>query len=483
MNRRWPFTILIWLLGLVTLATEVEPRPSPIPIRPNLLVIVLDDTGVEKLSVYSPPVPTPPTPVLTQIAQSGVRFTNAYSDPLCSPTRATVMTGRYGFRTGFGTNGNYSLPSSEVSLAELLKNGFPGQPNLYRCGAFGKWHLTTPGDFTHAVSQGFDQFAGPMENVNNHFDWDLVRADAMGFTITTVGSPTGPFDESTFTASVVRQEALAWINAQAQPFCAYIGFNPPHAPFQVPPLTTVSDATQAQITGLGYAPGDNLDRTPDDQLAYDWLVEAVDTEIGRLINGIAPATRANTTILIVGDNGTPQPVIQVPPYQTQHAKGTVYQQGTLVPLVAAGRLVNAGGLTSTGLVNTVDVWLTIAALADAQLPSGVMIDGVSFGHLLRDPALASARAAAFVQRYSPLGPYVPNPNEPPPGVVSHLRGMNDGTYKYLRFGTATPMERAFDLSADPLERNDLWPILNTLPLDVQARILGLKDQMINLSGF
>jgi arylsulfatase A-like enzyme len=450
------------------------------PLRPNVLVIVLDETGVDKLAIYNPPGPTPPTPNLTAIAQGGVRFTNAYANPLCSPTRATLMTGRYGFRTGFGNNGSYSLPLNEVSIAELLTNGFPGEPQQYVCGAFGKWHLGAKP--MHPVQQGFARFSGAMGNVDNHFSWSLVTADSTGSTITTVGSLTGPFDETTFTASVVTQEALTWINAQSEPFCAYVAFNPPHPPFQVPPLTLVSTATQDQITSLGHAPGDKL-MNPKDDLAHGWLLEAVDTEIGRLINGISPFLLANTTIFIVGDNGTPRQVIRVPPFQGTHAAGTVYQQGTLVPLVVAGQLVTAASATSTGLVNTVDVWQTIAAITGAQLPSEVVIDGVSFRHLLDDPSLASTRTGAFVQLYSPLGRYVPNPDQPPPGVKSHARGMNDGTYKYIRLGTSTPTEQAFDLSADPRETKNLWPTLSTLPPDVQARILGLKDAMINLSGF
>src|SRR5262245_29650817 len=86
-------------------AGQIEPAP---PLKHNVLVFVLDDLGTEKLDFYGQSASYPPTPQLDKLRQSGVLFANAYVNPLCSPTRTCVQTGRYAFRTGMGTNGNYS---------------------------------------------------------------------------------------------------------------------------------------------------------------------------------------------------------------------------------------------------------------------------------------------------------------------------------------------------------------------------------------
>jgi arylsulfatase A-like enzyme len=470
--------------ALVTLSTATPARADTHVLRPNVIVIVLDDVGVERLCLYNPTAPTTPTPNLMQLAQSGVRFTRCYSNPLCSPTRAGIMTGRYSFRTGMGTLSTfYQLPLGEITIAELLKNGFPAPTTPYRCGAFGKWHMTTSSDLMHPINQGFDRFAGPMMNVDSHYDWTLVSADSNGAVLSTIGGPSGPFTESTYTASVTRRQAQTWIQSVQEPFFAYIAFSPPHDPFQVPPLTTVSAATRSTIVGLGHTSGQNLTGTANDDLAYDWMIESVDTEIGRLLHGIPQERLARTTILIVGDNGTPGQVIQIPPYQASHAKLSVYEQGTRVPLIAYGHGVDSSGRMCDGLVSTTDLWPTIAAITGAVPPQGVAIDGMGFHDSLRSPALACARTQAFTDFYHPAGVYVPNPNAAPPGVAYHMRAINDGTFKYVRIGTTAPVERAFDVSADPLELNDLWPVLDTLAPIVRARILALKTSMLALSGF
>src|SRR6185503_4362402 len=178
-------------LRIVFLALLVAASPSrisaqhtihdPEPQLPNVLLIVLDDVGVEKLqlydalfanhTIYNPPVQAPPTPELLAISTGGVRFTHAYANPLCSPTRACLMTGRYPFRMGmgFGPTGN-SLPLSETTIAEVLKHGFPGYVQQYKCGAFGKWHLADEADVlsrTHPIRQGFDKFVGTLGNVED----------------------------------------------------------------------------------------------------------------------------------------------------------------------------------------------------------------------------------------------------------------------------------------------------------------------------
>jgi arylsulfatase A-like enzyme len=194
-------------------------------LQPNIVLIVLDDVGTDKLRMYgesdSPsyalppfcgaladPLPYPRTPTLEQLASGtfpglgggGLRFGRAYSAPVCTMARACMQTGRYGFRNGLGVVDDglaqrQRMRNEEVLLPELLRAGFPtptpGSLRRYRTGAFGKWHLsalpvcdpTLPSDFTHAVDNGFQLFQGTMANVGSplsnpgdHYRWTKVTA-------------------------------------------------------------------------------------------------------------------------------------------------------------------------------------------------------------------------------------------------------------------------------------------------------------------
>jgi arylsulfatase A-like enzyme len=524
-------------------ALSVVLLPSWLPVQggigqtdpaPNILLIVLDDVGKDALQCYAPPVPTAPTPRIAQLAQSGVKFTRCYGNPLCSPTRATIMTGRYPFRTGMGylsswlNDGDleeYALPLSEESIPEALSDGPVMTAPPYTCGAFGKWHLSASNYITHPIDQGFDKFVGSVENTGNHFNWDRIDADATSSCVTHFGQPYAPncggvFDETTFSASVVRQAATDWIQSVSEPFFAYVCFNPPHSPWQVPPYSLLSTATLNSFNHAQYPQGEPQQLQVDQAKAYKWLLEAIDTEIGRLVDNIPTGKRSRTTILIVADNGTPGQVIDTSVYDNTHAKGRVYEQGVNVPLIASGYKVNTGGQTCNGLVHTVDLWRTVLALAGlpVQVPSGYVIDGKSFKQMLSNPAAASNRTDALSQLYQPNGPYDPALypevcDQFPPALKlvtpSNQRAMTDGHYKYIRRFNELPgtpgqgYQEAYDLLANPLELNtgpfpfvDLWAYwgwpqtadvcdLNGLvnPNDpAQVAVNAVRTAMINLSG-
>lgn len=512
------------LLCTRTEATVVFPggqHALPTP-PPNILLIVLDDIGIENLSFYNydsqggcPPVPLPvpppllprsppPTPRLTSLASHGVLFSRAYACPYCSVTRATILTGRHAFRTGMGylaDGENYSLPLSEVTIAEVLKSPAPRPP--YRSGAFGKWHLSGASDPVSPHEQGFDVFAVSNANLGTgaqgHFGWYLYTDEF---------SP--PTFQTSYSGSVVRQEAEAWIDTVPEPFFAYVAFHPAHSPFQVPPYGLLSTTTRDHIADLEledpvhsqYLEGEDLGFIPEinpnnevyaPELAYDWMIESVDTLIGELIDGIPAGKRSRTTILIVGDNGTPGLVIEGP-HQSLHSKGTPFEQGTRVPFLASGYKVNDDGLRHEGVVSTTDLWRTCAALSGSPLPAGVEHDSISLKNVLLTPAL-DPRPWAFVQvreRFAPHAPNDPDPLDDP--LKTDWRALNDGTLKYMRRlvwaspqSMPTEQEAAYRLTDDPTECDDLWPAVvdPSLPWITQTerdRFLLLKDELLLLSG-
>jgi arylsulfatase A-like enzyme len=464
------------------------------------------------------------------------------------------MTGRYAFRTGIASITDppppavpSSLPDAEKFLPELLKSGVAGTP--YACGAFGKWHLTTAtGDDAHPIDNGFDVFRGFMSNPlppSNHYVFRktvAVRGSPVAYEgingsvhpvtheFTPSASPV--YDVDHWSANIATNDATAWINAQSAPFFAYVAYAPPHGPHQVPPHERLSAATAAQLSDVAncqgpYLPGMlevNFDEEDAvlERVFYRATLEAVDTEIGRLIDGIDPAKRANTMIFVIGDNGTAFPVLDQT-HNTGHGKGTVYEWGTHVPFVACGPLVPklpSLAHECSGLVDAVDLWRTIAEVAGASVTLAqpiTPIDGKSFYPMLRNPSAQSARQYSFAQFFTPSGPYTPtaagpyDPGppacQPPPPANScemvelnaHARSITDGTYRYVRKqiqrgidgspqGTPdTPpvyTEELYDVAADPEELSNLIPPLPQQPSpEVLAILNELRDAMLSLSGY
>src|SRR5262249_25550319 len=160
-------------------------RSAPQPQAPaeNFIVIVLDDVGTDKLSIYdgntAPPYAA--TPRLNQLASQGIRFTSFYVNPFCSTTRACLQTGRYAYHTGIGgitlttqDPGGLNTPGAGVNDSEVFLSEFLATaPRPYASGAFGKWHLTVdyvgsgPGEYfqangkeDHAIVNGYSRFRG-----------------------------------------------------------------------------------------------------------------------------------------------------------------------------------------------------------------------------------------------------------------------------------------------------------------------------------
>lgn len=467
------------------------------PGRWSVLVVVLDDIGIDKLSLYPIGTDTMHTPVLASLAAQGVTYTQAYANPVCGPTRACLMTGRYPFRTGFGSNvraGDYSLPDAEVGLGDLAASDLQID---YVSAAFNKWHLCAPlGDEEHPVRGcGFDAFLGHMGNLGSdvayidnphHYRWRQVAANADGFDATVIEGP--PFDASTFATSVSRRALQRWINEQTRPFVAYWSPVSPHSPFQVPPHELLSADTIAGIP-RGFAqplpvPDGSIEETDPELMRqyFHAMGEATDTELGRLLDGIG-AKRDETIVIVIGDNGTPGEVISSG-FDPDHAKTSVYQQGVQVPLVVAGPIVEGAGRTTRALVHAVDVWAAVAEVIGARpsvIAPGVVVDGVSFLRTVVEPGTLGERTRVFCERFRPSG-LGPDGKVHPDRLE---RCFHDGFYKYVFLrppngsGTGPVTEEFYNIEDDPLELVDLKGT-GTWSLEEQERYLMLKTEMEDL---
>jgi arylsulfatase A-like enzyme len=356
----------------------------------NVLILIADDLGVDWLGMYGLAADPPSTPHLDALAASGIRFHNAWANPLCSPTRAAIQTGRYGFRTGVGNlvDTAYALPLAELTLPEALELGTDGATAH---ALFGKWHLgnlAVGGELAPNLA-GWGHFAGTAAAAG------LPGPGEDYFHYTKVVDGSSTVVDGYLTSDLV-DDALAWIgaaDAADEPWLAVAAFQAVHAPIHAPP-------PELHGVDLSAAGPPESDPVP----YFRAMVEALDTEIGRLLEGV---DLQRTTVIFLGDNGT-SPQVVVPPFDPARAKNTVYEGGVHVPLFVAGAAVEVPGTTCDGLVHAVDLFATALELAGvdlaAVLPPDLALDSVSFAPYLADPALPSLRSTLFTEVFKPNGP-------------------------------------------------------------------------------
>jgi arylsulfatase A-like enzyme len=440
-------------------------------------VLVADDVGVDSLPAYELGSELPSTPNIDLLVASGVRFQNAWSNPVCSPTRAAILTGRYGFRTGIGhVVGAFALSTKEVTLPEALDL----QGSGYAHAAIGKWHLGNDvnGPLDPNLA-GFSFFAGTLFNVTQgqgYFNWTQVQNGEA-------------FAASGYVTAREAQDAIDWIGTAPEPWFCYVAFQAAHDPFHAPPFVPYG----IDLSGAG-------DPKTNPRPFYNAMIEAMDHEIGRIVQSLGTKL-ADTTVLFVGDNGTPAKAT-VAPFLPSHAKGTLFQGGIRVPLIVAGAGVAAKGERCSALVDTTDLFATVLDLAGAKplpvkspsgpaggpagafqpglgLPTAVVGDSVSLVPYLTDPDLPSIRTFAFAESFRPLGfgPY----------TETH-RAIRGARYKLIvdwpapatpESGAPQPIERLFDLQSDPFELDDLL-LHPTLTAAQEKALTALRDRLAAL---
>lgn len=350
----------------------------------NLLILVLDDVGVDKLAVYGVHDTPSPTPRINALFEEGVRFDRAYASPTCSPTRASMLTGRHPSRHGIGqwiwpSEDTYSLPEDELTFAEVASDAG------WSTALVGKWHLSAVDGHDAAGDpqrQGFDHFRGLVGNPTDAVHPDGNRRGYTHWEHIVDGEP-GYTDRYLTTVEV--DDTLALLATLPEPWVVYVGFSAAHVPLDLPPPALALPASD-----------DPLDR-------YDAVLEALDTELGRLLDDMGDDLRARTTILTIGDNGTEDHAIR-PPWDPLRGKSTMYEGGIRVPLSIAGPLVREPGTVSGALVHAVDVFATVADLVGVDLASlPVVTDGVSLLPRLDAASDAGTRRCLLSEQFTPDG--------------------------------------------------------------------------------
>ena len=239
-----------WLLFLVLVNLVATAGAA----TKNILLVIADDYGIDSHSLYNtnPAASLPPTPNINALAARGVRFANACAYPVCSPTRAAILTGRYGFRTGvtdvLGTAGAQGIYTNEFTLPDVLSA-------THRCGSFGKWHLGGTAPSPNSVG-GWPHFSGSLggglgQNASNYISWTKISNG-----VTRMNHPIYATTDNV-------NDALTWLGAQGtNRWFLWLAFNAPHTPFHLPPTNLcpsyaagAARTTAATAAGLRGASG------------------------------------------------------------------------------------------------------------------------------------------------------------------------------------------------------------------------------------
>jgi len=334
---------LITLLVACSFVTAAAHAAAPA--KPNILFILSDDHGLDGVGCYGSDRFKGKTPNLDKLAATGARFTQCYANPLCGPSRCTLNTGRYVFRTGGQTNQSAGDPSpaKEIGIAKVLKQAG------YATGMCGKWRQmgAAPSDW------GFDEYI--TDPTAGGWYWQP--------TYTKNGQLVHAGKDAYYPDTCLEFAVDFFQRHKDQPFYFYFPTHLIHGPI----LRTPDSKS-----------GSNL---YDDNVAY------LDKQVGALVAALDKlGLREKTLVVFTGDNGTARfgaDQSTLNGRRINGQKGSVLEGGSRVPLIANWPGVTPAGKVLTDLIDFTDFFTTFADLAGAKLPDGVKLDGQSFAPQLR----------------------------------------------------------------------------------------------------
>lgn len=448
---RPPLSLCVLTLLATPVLASSDAAAPPQSTTQNVLIVIADDLGVDMVGAYGESTDAPSTPNIDRLATGGMLFRNAWTSPMCSPSRASLQTGRQPRQTGIGfvlPDNAPGLHDDEITLPEMLKN-HPTQD--FETALFGKWHLGGGNDGPRL--QGYDTYKG---YPNNLYDpqsfYSFTRYD------NGVAVPV-----TTYATTDTVDQALAWVATAPEPWFCVVSFHAPHEPFHAPP------AILHDVDLTGSHP--RLNPRP----LYKAAVQALDAELGRLMLGLGPRLSA-TNVFFLGDNGTPK-AASVAPFVPEHAKLTPYEGGINVPFIVRGPAVTQPGTECTGLIALTDIYATVADLVGVDIgavqPPDHPLDSVSLRPYLQNPDAASQRARAYAGAFN--RDQVTNTNL----FTWHI--LRDDRYKFILIEDGGLELEMYDLQQDPFEQCNLLDGAMTPAerLALNAAILELRGILLN----
>lgn len=473
MNRIfYCLTALALLLGGVSSAQD----------KMNFVFLLADDLGYNDVgfnnrdSFYE-------TPNLDGLAASGMVFTDFYAaSQVCSPTRASIFTGKYPARTNTTNffsgrrNGTFGaadfetvMALEEVTLAEALKE------NGYQTFFAGKWHLG--GDGYLPTDQGFDinkggganglprSYFSPYKNVEN--------------------LPAGP--EGEFLTDRLSRESVAFLNRASKtedPFLLYLSFYSVHTPLQAPKNLIQKYEAKAKKLNIADEEGsfdigrerqvwkdtnaERKVRIRQDHAVYAAMVESLDLAVGRIVNRLDELNlRDNTAIIFMSDNGglstsEGHPTSNLP---LRGGKGWMYEGGIREPVIIRWPGVTPAGTRCNIPAVSTDFYPTILEMAGLPPKPDQHVDGVSLVPLLRNPFAKFDRGPIFFHypHYANQGGYPASAVRK--GDYKLIQDLEDGAYEL------------YQLSTDIKEHNNLEQLEADLTKEMAAELDAWRKEV------
>ncbi|WP_417873859.1 sulfatase-like hydrolase/transferase [Xanthomarina gelatinilytica] len=408
----------IILIAVATFLISCHNNQTKIEIEnsPNILLIIADDMGKDALAGFTEGSVKPHTPNIDTIRKKGLNFTNFWTYPTCSPTRASMITGKYGYRTDVRW-ANQKLSESEILLQKYINDN---TNNSYATAVVGKWHISGYDATINPETFGIDYYEGIfIGSVKNYYNWPLSKNGKQ-------------YNSREYTTKKFTDLASHWIQKQDKPWFMWLAYNAPHTPFHIP-----SDEMHKQGNLPPYKEG--VDPTP----YFMASIEAMDHQVGQLLNSLSKEERENTLIIFMGDNGN-EPVVTQAPYASNQVKRSLYQGGINMPLFVSGKGVERKGIDNN-LITSTDIFATIAEIAGVEIDE--INDSKSFKSLL------SEKKSIRKYQYSEMK------NE-----KNDAWTISDGTYKLLVF--ANGKEEMYNLINNPYEKNN---ILNSVISTIEKK--------------
>jgi len=442
--------------------------------RPNIVLVMADDQGWGDMSYTGHPVIK--TPNFDEAAATGLRFDRFYAAaPVCSPTRASVLTGRHPNRMGVFQWG-FPMRPQEITLPEALKTVG------YATGHFGKWHLGSvrTDSLANPGQNGFDEWL----SAPNFYDNDAILS-RQGKAVQTKGE----------SSIVTVDAALDWIETQtssAEPFLAVVWFGSPHNPHRA------IEEDRALY-----------DDQPKSHQHFYGEVTGMDRAFGKLRDGLGKlGIRENTILWYCSDNGALNRVGSAGDHRG--FKGDIYEGGLLVPAILEWPAKIRRPQTTTMRCNTCDIYPTLLEIAGVTIDQQPHLDGVSLVPLLEDTERSRKRPMGFWE-YPIPGISTPSAVWMAELLVAQKEGgdlpANEESQRLVKMpekifsDTEFPGHAAwidegwklhrivnkrgklswelYHLSVDPAEKNDL---VDSEPQRVERMRVALKDWLKSVVG-
>lgn len=429
--------------------------------KPNVLLIISDDQGWPDLGCLGlKPVKTPS---LDRLAAEGTRATNFYVTwPACTPSRGSLLTGRYPQRNGlydmvrndlvnYGhrfTRDEYAvspemtlgLDPRELTLGDHLKR------SGYVNGVVGKWDMGQAKRYL-PLQRGFDFFYG---HGNNGIDYHTH--ERYGIPSLFRGNERTEEDKGTYVTEVFERESVAFVKEHAgkDPFFLYLAFNAPHS------ASTLAEDNGGQKPGV-QAPEEEVAKyrglVKEEKLArYFAAVTRMDTAIGRVLEAIEVAGETEETIVIFfSDNGGSGNGGNAP---LRGSKSTMWEGGLRVPFLMKWPGKVPAGKVTDEFLTSLEILPTLLAATGTPAPDGLKLDGFDLLPVLRGE-LPSPRSEMFWQRRSDVAARV-------------------GPYKWVQSSKGSGL---FDLSTDLGEEHDLSTEKPEVLERVKARFAAWQAEM------